>query len=453
MSNILIKYIGPKEFYTRTFRVAFPLALQMLLQSSMGIIDSMMVSQIGMVTAVGNATQVLTLNDGIQWGIVSGIAMFAAQFFGAKQDNNLKRTFGLSVALSIINSVFWIAIAFLFGKWILNFYLPDPVVCGYSWEYLKVAVVAILPGAVSFSFSSMYRSLHNTKLTLIVSTLSSAANVLFNFYFLFILKTGVVGAAIGTLLAQTLSLLIFAIHAIKTKQPFIGKVSEVFHLNKEFVMPILDKMFSLMVNETLFGFGMTLFVKAFGALGTQSMDGYYVANQIFSLFLFAVHGYGMASSILIGTRLGEGRIELAKEESGYQLGLGLVLSIVIVAFMIVLSKPMLSLYGITDPYTYQITLQMIYVFSIKVFLRMFNFMMFSTLRAGGDTKILNILDSGILYFVGLPLAFGSVYILKLDSIVSVLLICQIEQVVRLFITLKRYNSGIWATDITQLVSE
>ena len=77
-------------------------------------------------------------------------------------------------------------------------------------------------------------------------------------------------------------------------------------------------------------------------------------------------------------------------------------------------------------------------------------MMFSTLRAGGDAKIMNFLDSGIMYLVGVPLAFISIY-LGITDIVLVLLICQIEQVVRLVFTMHRYRSGIWAKDLTKAV--
>lgn len=447
------KYIGPKEFYSTTFKIAIPLAVQMLLGSCMAIIDSMMVSRIGMVTAVGNASQLLTLNDGILWGVVSGIAMFAAQFYGAKQEINLKKTFGLSIMICVLNSIIWIFVALVFGKIFLYFYLPDLAVLEHSVQYLRIVVFSILFLSINSSYSVMYRSMHKANLTLYVSVFGAILNVVLNALFIFGLSMGVAGAGFATVIAQAVTTAIYTIHAVKTKQPFIGTIGEMFKIDLKFIKPIILKMLPLMVNEMLFGFGMTMFVKAYGALGTQSMDAYYVSNQIFNLFMFAVHGYGSAVSILIGTRLGEGKIEQAKKESNYQLGLGFIISCVIVVFMITFSKSFVQLFGIKDPITYSLAVNMLYVLSIKVFLRMFNFMMFSTLRAGGDANILNILDSGIVYFVGLPIAFGSVHLLKVNSIVIVLLLCQLEQVVRMVLTLIRYNSAKWATDLTKLVKE
>ncbi len=448
MKTFLLNYIGDKEFYLKTFRVTFPLAMTMLLTSCMSIIDSIMVSSIGMVTAVGNATQIITLSNGITWGITSGIAIFAAQFYGAKQFDKMGKTLGLSIILSLINALIWISVSYLFPDQILLFYLDDFEVLEYSRRYLQIVVLAEIPLALNNSIGIMYRSEHNTKLTFIISLFGAIFNIFFNYLFIFVLDIGVEGAALGTLIAQSLVFLIYVFYIIKDKPSFILGV-ENFKLPLSFVKPIFARIIPLIINETLFGFGMTLFVKAFGLLGTQSMDAYYVANQIFNLFLFLVHGYGSAVSILIGTRLGQGRIELAKQEAKYQLGLGAMLAVGLIIFIIIFKAPLLGLYNVQDMNTFIVCEGLLNVFAFKVFMRMFNFLMFSTLKAGGDAGILNFLDSGIMYLVGIPIAFISILVFKIDSIVLVLLLCQIEQVVRFILTYRRYRTGTWANDLTK----
>ena len=447
------KFVGDRNFYSRTFRVALPISLQVLLGSGMSMVDTMMVSRIGMVTAVGNAGQITSLSQGISFGITSGIAMFAAQFYGAGNEKNLKKVFGLSLVLGLVSSVLWVAVSFLFGRRILYFYLPDNQVLDYSFQYLRVVVFSLVIAAMNSSFSALYRSMHKTGIILNIAIAGAVANVLLNLLLIFVLKLGVVGAALGTVLAQLLSLLIYISYTIRTRQPFFGRFSEIFNLSLEFVRPIIDRMWPLMVNETLFGFGMTLFVKAFGIFGTQAMDAYYMATEIFYLFMFVVHGYGSAVSVLIGSRLGEGRIELAIRESGLQMALGFVLSVIMVSLLLLNMDNVLYFFNVGDPVVYTLARQLLVVYSLKVFLRMFNFLMFSTLRAGGDTRVLNFLDSGLMYLVGIPIAFASVSIFHLTSIVMVLLLCQTEQLVRLFITYRRYSSNIWARDLTKMIGD
>ena len=169
MREFLLRYIGDKAFYHKTFQVTFPLAMTMLLTSCMSIIDSIMVSSIGMVTAVGNASQVVTLSNGISWGITSGVAIFAAQFYGARQFEKMGKTLGLSIILSLFNAAIWIIVSYTVGRELLLFYLNDLTVVEYSLSYLKLVVFAEIPLAPNNSLNSMYRSEHNTKISFIMS--------------------------------------------------------------------------------------------------------------------------------------------------------------------------------------------------------------------------------------------------------------------------------------------
>lgn len=181
------------------------------------------------------------------------------------------------------------------------------------------------------------------------------------------------------------------------------------------------------------------------------MDAYYVANQIFNVFLFIVYGYGSAVQVLLGSRLGKGQIEQAKQECAYHLGMSFILAIILVFGIIVFAPYMVDIFALSDMYVYDLAIKMMYVFAIKISMRLFNFIIFSILRSGGDTKIIQFLDSGLLYIVGLTLAFGCVNILHINDIVLVLLITQLEQLVRMIFGLKRVSANIWAKDLTTTV--
>ncbi|MFV0551334.1 MAG: MATE family efflux transporter [Anaerorhabdus sp.] len=455
MHKYLKKYFGPKDFYKKTAKIAVPLSLQNLLSSCMGIIDTLMVSWIGMVTAVGTAAQIDTLCSMIAYGSIGGTSMFSSQFYGAKDFKNLKKTFGLSIILASINALFWFSIATFLGYQILMFYMPDANIVAYSLKYLNITRFGLVLGSINFAFSYMYRSIQNAGVSLKVSILVMICNIVMNSCFIFGIgffpKMGVEGAALGTVIAQCLGLIVYVIHAIKTKQPFFGTFREMFVIEKEFALPILRKVVPLIFNETLFGVGSTLFIKAFGQLGKDSMDAYYVGNQIYNTFLFIVYGYGNAISVLLGVRLGSGEMDEAKREANYHLGLSLILSIILVVGMILFANPMVAIFGLTNPLISLLAIQIVWVFAVKVSMRLFNFIIFSILRAGGESKVIQLLDSGILWVIGLPSAFICVNLLHMNSIVIVLLITQVEQLVRLGFGILCVKSESWAKDLTVLV--
>ncbi len=66
--DVMKHYIGTRAFYKRASLLAIPLAIQQLVSSCMGIIDSLMVSWIHQVTAVGTAVQIETLCSAVAWG-------------------------------------------------------------------------------------------------------------------------------------------------------------------------------------------------------------------------------------------------------------------------------------------------------------------------------------------------------------------------------------------------
>lgn len=457
MHRLRDKYFGSKAFYKRTAGVAIPLALQQMLSSAMGIVDTMMVSWIGAVSAVGTAAQIDTLCSMIAYGVIGGTGIFSSQFFGAKDNKNLKRCFGLSIVLGLINSIFWLFMAFFFGEFILSFYMNDATIVNVGMDYLQIAMFSMIPSCISFSFSYIYRSIQKASITLKVAIFSMAMNACLNYLFIFGIgpfpEMGVQGAALGTLLAQSCSVLIYITHAYYTKQPFIGSFKEMFDLDKAFVMPILKKIYPLIINETFFGFGSTLFVKAFGSLGKDSMDAYYVSNQIANLFLFVVYGYGNAISVLVGSTLGQGKIKEAIKEGNYYAGLSFVMAIILVISMIIFTVPLVNIFALENQTAFHLAVLIMYVQAVKISMRLFNFMIFSVLRAGGDSKIISLLDSGIMWTIGIPLAFLCVNFFHIENIALVFLIVQLEQLIRMVIGMKRFHSGIWAKDLTTLITQ
>ncbi len=451
----LKKYIGEKWLYKKTFRIAVPLSIQSFLASAMGIVDTMMVSAIGMVAAVGTAEQISFLSNMVVYGAVSGTGIFASQFFGSKDYKNLKKTFGFSLIISLINALFWFGLAHFFSKEVLQFYMNDDSVVLYAMQYLNIAKYAMVLASLNFSFSFIFRIVHKAKIALSINSVGMMINVFLNALLIFgygaIPPMGVQGAAIATVLAQLVKLIIYIAYSKKTNQVFFGTWKEMFALNKSFMTPMIYKMLPLLVNEAMYGFGMSMFVKFFGQLGKESMEAYYVGNQIYNIFIFLVYGYGGAIAVLLGARLGAGKVEEAKEESNYYLGLSVVMAFAIVGSMLIFAKPLVYAFNIENSQVIMLATQIVMVLAIKAAFRLFNFVSFSILRSGGDTKVIQFLDSGLIWLVGLPVTYVCINILGIQNIVVVLLIIQIEQLIRCVGGVGRVLSGKWAKNITFLV--
>ena len=147
MTETFKRWIAPKDFYKKVFLISVPLALQQLLNSAMGISDSMMVSWIGQVTAVGTAAQVENLMMTVGFGVASGAGIFMSQFFGKQDLKSEKKAFGLGMILSLINALVWMGASVFFGRQLMGFYIQDPTVIESALQYLMIAMISYLPGA------------------------------------------------------------------------------------------------------------------------------------------------------------------------------------------------------------------------------------------------------------------------------------------------------------------
>ena len=451
----LRRYIGTSDFYRSTARIAIPLALQSALMSCQSMIDTLMVSWIGKVSAVGTAAQIDTLSSMISYGCIGGISIFASQFYGAGDDRNLKKCTGLGLCLVMTNALLWFTVATCFGKQILSFYMKDPAVVSDGLLYLNISRFTLILSGCSFIISNMFRSTGQPRVALRISILTTLCNVTLNYLLIFGIgpfpELGIRGAALATLLAQLIACSVLISYAKISHQKFLGSFSEMFGLSLSFVRPVLERIFPLILNETAFGFGQTLFIKAFGYLGKEQMDAYYVGNQIFNLMTFIIYGYGNSVQILLGQKLGRGMIKEAREECDNHIGLAFVLSCILVSFLIIFAKPMVRLFALQDPAIEQLAVMIVRVFAVKASMRLYNFMIFCILRSGGDAKVIQFLDSGLEWLVGLPCAFLCVKVLGMTNIAVVLLITQLEQLIRLIFGMKRVRSYQWSNDLTQLV--
>lgn len=449
---MLKRYFGEWSFYKKVLLISVPLALQQLLSSAMGIVDSIMVSWINEVTAVGTASQIEGMCITICFGAVTGIGIFAAQFYGAKEYNNMKKTFGIAMLFSIVCGLVWLFVVEFFGHEVVSFYIKDEAVVQSALRYLAIAKYSYVPLCLAFSFSYWFRCMHKTYIPMVIGISAMAINCCLNYCLIFghfgMPELGVVGAAWGTLAAQYSSLLFYVVYSVYKKVPFIGSFQEIFGFDMEFVKPIWKRTYPLVMNEALFSFGSTLFIKAYGILGKAAMDSYYVGNQITNIFFAACNGISSAASAILGAELGKNKIERAIDYGQYFLGLAGVLSIVVSVIIIGASEPLVNLFGLQDPMVHKLAVSIVQVAAIRISLRLFNVVVFSALRAGGDSKFLMLLDSGIMWTIGIPFAYFLVVGCGLTNIAVVFLLVQLEQLVRIMIGLKRYHGNVWAKNLT-----
>ncbi len=453
LENFKKKYVADKYFYTKVAKISVPIALQQILNQSASFVDTIMVSRIGAVAAVSVATQLDTLCNTVSFGVNSGASMYSAQFYGAKDSEGLKKVFGLQLILNTLNALIFLSIALLFGYQVLHFYSSDQDVIAVGMQYLRFSCFTYFFSVITNTYSFIYRSIQKTHIPMYIGISVTLINVLLNYVFIFghlgMPKMGAAGAALATLIATMSGTICHIVYAYFTSQPFIGSFKEMFYLPIHFVQPIIKRMLPLIVNETLFGFGTSMYIKAYGILGKSSLEIYKIGNTVSNFFYIGVQGLNSATGLVIGEQLGKKRLDVAKQYGSYLVLIAVILAFTLTGALYISAKPLVNLFGLEDPLMYQGAIVMVRLFGLRIATRLFNVIIMSSLRAGGDSVFLMFLDCGIMWSVGIPLAFISVCYLHVTSLSLLFIIIQIEQVTRLIVGFTRYKQGKWIRNLTQ----
>src|SRR6188474_2255559 len=127
--NRVIHFYSDPEYFREVRKIAVPIIIQQLMFSGLNMLGVVFVGQKGdaAIAAVGLAGQVAFLLNLVHFGIISGAAMFTAQFWGRGDVSNLRRVLGLCLILAISASLIFFSLAQLFPEQILSIYSNDPL--------------------------------------------------------------------------------------------------------------------------------------------------------------------------------------------------------------------------------------------------------------------------------------------------------------------------------------
>ena len=452
-TNLKEKYLAPKAFYQKIAAIALPLAAQQILNQGAGFVDTIMVSHVGGVGAVAVATQLDNLLGTVSFGINAGINIYSAQFYGARDWKSLKKCFGFQLLMNFLNFLIFFSVAQLFGNGVLSFYSSgDSTLIQLGWKYLSISSCGYLFNCVINAYSFMYRAIHKTKVPMYIglgiNLLNAGLNFLLIFGHLGLPRMGVAGAALATVIANGVGAVLHIVYAFVTRQPFLGSIREMTGWDRLFLFPIIRRMIPLIINEALFGLGNSMYVKAYGLLGGAALDIYKIGNTVGNLFYIAVLGMNNAVGLLVGEKLGQKDLEGARRTVLYLFPLSGALAILVAVLITLFAGPMVSLFNLTDAAIASASVLMVRLFALRIAFRLFNVIFMATLRAGGDSMFLMFLDCGVLWLLGVPLAFAGVYLLHIRTIGGLFALLQLEQVVRMGIGYFRYRKGTWCRNLT-----
>lgn len=453
MLKRLIEFYREPEYFLEVRRIAFPIIAQQFVFSSLNMIGVVLVGQKGevAVASVGLAGQVAFLLNLVHFGIVSGSAMFTAQFWGRRDILNLKRVLGLCLIFTTTASLIFLALAQLFSSQILQIYSNDQAVITAGAEYLRIFAWTFVFYAVTFSFAFVMRSTGDVKIPTLIGITALVFSTVLSYCLIFgklgLPEMGINGVAVSTLIARGLecAAMLLAVY-LQKDSPVAATFSELFGLDWVFLKRVLPPMLPVILNELFWSLGITTYNAIYGNMGTNSIAAINITSTIEQLGFVVFVAVANSTAVLVGNRIGAGKEGEAFLYGGRSVGLGMAGGVLMGLIVALVKSPVLTLYNVA-PEVIQNASNILTVVSFFMWIRISNMIIVvGILRAGGDTRFSLFLDGIIIWIVGVPLAALGAFAFHFP-VYLVYLCVMSEEVTKFILGLYRYRSRKWINNL------
>jgi putative MATE family efflux protein len=442
------------EFFRRLIFLALPIMLQYLLVSSVSFIDTVMIGMVSepAIAAVGLGNQMFFLMTLFFFGVSSGAAIFTAQYWGAGDRNSLHKVMGIALMFSYTGAFATFLLSVIFPDRIIQIFTDDPTVIALGADYIRIVALSYLFTAAVMVYSASLRSTGDAKTPLYISVCAMILNVLLN-YLLILGKGGfprleVKGAAIATVIARGAEMVLLLMIIYRKQKPAAAPLKLLFGFDSALVKKYIHTCLPVILNEVFWSLGMATYKVAYSRMGVQVIASVNVTESIQNLFFVVLSGITHASAILIGNRIGENDLGLAKKYASRLLLTGLTTGIALGA-LLAFFAPWLSLpFNLSDEVALMTTRSLL-ALGVLVPLKAYNMVLVvGVLRAGGDTRFSMFAELSGVWLIGVPCAFVGALLLHIP-IWYLYLFVGLEEVFKFIAGVLRIKSGKWINRLTE----
>lgn len=295
---------------------ALPIFLANLLQLTYSIVDTRIVGTFlgeNMLAAVGATTTLSNLIIGFLLGLSNGFAIVTAQKFGAKDIRAVKKSFATAIILGVSTALVLTVAGLVFLHPILKFLnIPDELF-KESASYISVIIAGLLATFLYDICAAVRRAIGDTITPLIILAISVALNVAGDIFFVVIVKAGVRGAAVATVLAQLIAFIVCAFYMVKKYDILRLSRTDFKGMESAMVKNMLGGGLSMGFMSSLVNIGSLTLQTAINKLGQDIIVAHTAARKISEIFMVMFTVFGQTMATYCGQNIGAGKVDRVKK--------------------------------------------------------------------------------------------------------------------------------------------
>lgn len=324
---------------------AIPIFVSSIFQQLYNTMDTMIVGNVlgdSSLAAIGASAAVFELLIGFALGVGNGLSIVVARSYGANDETLLKKSVAGAWVIGVILTLAIMIIGQLGLYPLLEILDTPPNIIDESYSYIYT--ITLFAG-VMFAYNlcaGLLRAIGNSVMPLVFLIVSSIINVILDVLFIADFNMGIQGAAIATVIAQGISVILCVIYMFK-KTPLLIPGKEHFAFDKELYAELAGQGFSMGFMMAIVSSGTVILQKAINGFGYLIIAGHTTARKVFSFIMMPCGTLAASISTFVSQNKGANQKERIIEgvKVGYKISIGW--AIIATVLMFFFAEPLIAL--------------------------------------------------------------------------------------------------------------
>ena len=283
-----------------------PILVSSLFQQLYNTVDTMIVGNVlgdTALAAIGSCGAIYELLVGFGLGIGNGLAIVAARAYGAQDEDLLKKTVAGSLVIGLIASLAITAAGFFGLRPLLELLDTPAEILEDAYGYIIVIDLGVL---VMFAYNlcaGLLRAIGNSVMPLVFLLISSALNVVLDLWFIAELGMGVKGAAVATVLAQGVSVVLCVLYVAARVRILLPERRH-FAVSGKLYWDLFSQSISMGLMSSIVSAGSVVLQYGINGLGTLTIAGHTAARKLFAFTDMPLIAMANAASTFVSQNYG-----------------------------------------------------------------------------------------------------------------------------------------------------
>ena len=287
--------------YKKIMNIALPAMAENFLQMLMGMVDNYLVASLGLIaiSGVSVASNIITIYQAIFIALGAAISSLISKTLAQGDKENLAYHTAEAIKLTLLLSLLLGLISLLFGRQMLNLLGTEKAVAEAGGLYLALVGGTIVLLGLMTSFGALVRVTRNPRFPMYVSLLTNVLNALLSGLGIYVFQLGIVGVALGTVLARLIGVVIL------WRELDLSAIHWSWGLDRELLRLSLPAAGERLMMRA----GDVVIIAIVVAFGTEAVAGNAIGEVLTQFNYMPIFGVATATVMLVAHAIGEGDLQ------------------------------------------------------------------------------------------------------------------------------------------------